>query len=442
MDYLFLDEKGTQNTIKALEDKELYNDSQKIQLGTDKMKTFVSSVIKISGENIEKLEKEYTVIEQNYLNERQQSQKNIDEVKGALILKRNFEYGAASMNKNAIAFYSELLDILKTYQVQHHFFAVNKIPLAIDKRFKDWILSIAEKTRQPLANVVLYSLSKYASIEDSEKVIKALFNREVSDKEVLELIISDISNFILKYDRPTKNRLTIQIANYKDLLDVFNNFKDTLISKSYEDCKFITFNWKKAIFNIDLWLIELNLDRNNLKLRLDNGIESNHFEELNLLEVQEGLDSKMYTGLRVADVLIVFIGGYISKMSEKIMYNKEKPFDSQYLPVEFFQLKKEQFELLIKINDYLFNTGLQYSYTNDLYFDDTEVFKTFLEYLDTFSSFEEFKAIDINSHPLEHFKMQAVVAQKKYEEMVHNEFYAMSISGSLKKAITSGLVRP
>lgn len=105
-------------------------------------------------------------------------------------------------------------------------------------------------------------------------------------------------------------------------------------------------------------------------------------------------------------------------------------------------MKKEQFELLIKLKDYLFNTRLQYSYTNDLYFDDTEVFKTFLEYLGTFSSFEEFKAINFNSHSLEHFKMLAVVAQKKYEEMVQNEFCAISISGSLKKAITSGLVRP
>lgn len=442
MDYLFLDEKGTQNTIKALEDKELYNDSQKIQLGTDKMKTFVSSVIKISGENIEKLEKEYTGIEQNYLNERQQSQKNIDEVKGALILKRNFEYGAASMNKNAIAFYSELLDILKTYQVQHHFFAVNKIPLAIDKRFKDWILSIAEKTRQPLANVVLYSLSKYASIEASEKVIKALFNREVSDEEVLGLIINDIKAFILKYDKPTSNRLTIQIENYKFLLEIFNCFKDILISNSYEDAKFITFNWKKAVFTIDLWLIELQLDRSNLKLMLDNGIESKHFEELNLLEVQEGLDSKIYTGLRIADVLIVFIGGYISKMSEKTMYNKEQPYEVQYLPIEFFQLNKEQFELLIKINDYFFNTELQYSYTNDLYFDDTEIFKTFLEYLGTFSSFEEFKVIELNSHPLEHFKMLVVVAQKKYAEMNYNELFAINSSGSLKKAIMSGLARP
>ena len=233
MDYLFLDEKGTQNTIKALDDKELYSDSQKIQLGTDNMKTFVSSVVKISGENIEGLEKEYTVVEQNYLNERQQSQKIIDEVKGALILKRNFEYGAASMNKKAIAFYSELLDLLKKYQVQHHLFAVNKIPLAIDKRFKDWILSIAEKTKQPFANIILYSLSKYASIEASEKVIKALFNREVSDEEVLGLIINDIKAFILKYDQPTPNRLTIQIANYKSLLEIFNRFKDVLISKSY-----------------------------------------------------------------------------------------------------------------------------------------------------------------------------------------------------------------
>jgi len=67
---------------------------------------------------------------------------------------------------------------------------------------------------------------------------------------------------------------------------------------------------------------------------------------------------------------------------------------------------------------------------------------TFLEYLNTFSSFQEFKAIKLNSHSLEHFKMLTVVAQKKYEEMVHNEFCAISISGSLKKAITSGLVRP
>lgn len=442
MDYLFLDEKGTQNTIKALDDKDMYSDSQKIQLGSDNMKTFVSSVVKISSGNIGGLEQEYSIVEQNYLNERQQSQKIIDEVKGALILKRKFEYGAASMNKKGIAFYSELLDLLKKYQVQHHFFAINKIPLAIDRRFKDWILSIAEKQQKPVANTILYSLSKYVSIEASEKVIKALFNREVSDEEVLDLITNDIKAFILKYDKQTSNRLTIQIASYKCLLEIFNCFKDTLISKSYEDSKFITFNWKKAVFTIDLWLIELQLDRSNLKLRLDNGIDSKHFDELNLLEVQEGLDSKMYPGLRIADVLIVFIGGYISKMSEKTMYNKEQPFESQYLPVKFFQLSKEQFELLIKIKDYLFNTGLQYSYTNDLYFDDTEIFKTFLEYLDSFSSFEEFKAIKLNSHPLEHFKMLAVVSQRKYREMNYNELCAISFSGSLKKAITSGLVRP
>lgn len=124
-------------------------------------------------------------------------------------------------------------------------------------------------------------------------MIKALFNREVSDEEVLGLIINDIKAFILKYDKPTPNRLTIQIANYKSLLEIFNCFKDVLISKSYEDSKFITFNWKKAVFTIDLWLIELQIDRSNLKLRLDNGIDSKYFEELNLLEVQEGLDCIM-----------------------------------------------------------------------------------------------------------------------------------------------------
>lgn len=90
----------------------------------------------------------------------------------------------------------------------------------------------------------------------------------------------------------------------------------------------------------------------------------------------------------------------------------------------------------------MFNTGLKYSYINDLYFDDTEVFKSFLEYLETFSSFEEFKAINLNSHPLEHFKMLAVTVQEKYMEMNQNELYAIRISGSFKKAIKSGLVRP
>lgn len=57
MEYLYMDEKGTQETIKALGNSKMpYTDEQKIELCTDNMKDFIATVVKISDIYLENVE--------------------------------------------------------------------------------------------------------------------------------------------------------------------------------------------------------------------------------------------------------------------------------------------------------------------------------------------------------------------------------------------------
>ncbi len=444
MEYLYMDEKGTQETIKALGNSKMpYTDEQKIELGTDNMKDFIATVVKISDIYLENVEFRYSNLEEEYKATSQKFKNGDGELKGSDILKKN-KYGIASLNTKNIKFYDDLVDILIENKILTHVFAVNKIGLVIDKRFTDWILKLGEKGYLQSIYIFKYVLIKYVENEASKEVIQSLFDKDISNNKVLYLILKDLKEFINKHGKKIRfrDRMQVQLQSYNELKILIEKYKIYLIDEDFknESDKFIKLDWNKAVFSIDLWLNDLNMDRGDIELSLDDGIKKTPFDKLRLAKIHEGLDSENNVGLRIADVLVVLIGNCISKLTLDMKYDKNEPYKQKLLSEEWFDLNREQFNLVKKLNKYLFIT--RYSFTNDLYFDDSLVFNTYLGCIAQYDNFEDFKKVELANHSKNHMNIFAEKGKEKYNAMVKDELLIKGKFGSVREGILQGSVRP
>jgi len=185
MDYLYIDEKGPQETIRV---SNPYNEDKKIKLGNDNMHVYVADVIKINKDSLSIIEENYKLLEKQYI-----ASRNFDkELKGKDILDRNFKFGIASMKNRELDFYNSLIGLLLENQVDNLLLSINKMSLVADKRLTDWILELEKKRFIESAWLLKYSLVKYLEIEASASVILSIFDPNKSNREVLTEIQKDL----------------------------------------------------------------------------------------------------------------------------------------------------------------------------------------------------------------------------------------------------------
>ena len=75
MKFLFIDEKGPQNSYKITNP---FNKREKLSYGTDKMHSYVANVIQINEEDYMSIENEYEKIVAEYLNSRTQLRDSLE----------------------------------------------------------------------------------------------------------------------------------------------------------------------------------------------------------------------------------------------------------------------------------------------------------------------------------------------------------------------------
>lgn len=433
MTYLYIDEKGPQETIRA---SNPYNEEKKIRLGNDNMYVYVADVIKISKDNLSIIEENYKLLEQKYI-----ASRNFDkELKGKDILGKNFKFGIASMKNREIDFYNSLIDILLENQVDNLLLSINKMSLVADNRLTHWILELEKKRFIESAWLLKYSLVKYLEIEASASVILSIFDSNKSNKEVLTEIQKDLEAFIEK--NKNINRMRGQILEYKKLIQIIKTNKHLISTSSFEE---VSFDWEKFSFDIDLWMTEMSLDTKfqiqSTELILDEGIPLQPFAKFDFLSVKEEEDSVNHVGLRISDVLIVFMGKMISKLANDVRYDKNKPDERKLLSKYWFALDEVQFKLLKKMKDYFFPDNSIYCFVVDVYFDDAALLQTYFEYVSTYESFDSYKA-QAENHVDNHFKHFIEVINSKWALAVRNEKVIRKEHGSMIDAIEAQILRP
>lgn len=436
MEYIYIDEKGPQETFRITEP---FDKENKLAYGTDNMHTFVANAVKIPEHLIIDLKREYQIIEKEYLGTRQF--KEGTELKGSMLLRKNFEFGVASLKKNESFFYSRLFYILNEYNIDNLLFSISKMSLVINSRLREWILDTSSKFN--VSGMLLkYILTKYATVEASENVVNALFDKKHTDiNRLLNIIKKDMKNII--FENKENSRMKNQLKSYQQIIYIINKTKDW---KNLEPDIEANFNWDKVIFKMELWLLENKQTNNttpkNIKLILDQGIPKEPFEELEFNSILEDAKSEKEFGIRISDVLVAISGSYISVLSSDVKYDFNNPSKTKRLNPSFFKLDNLQFKLINQMKDFFLKENKTYVYGVDTYFDDGVLFESFLRYISEYESFEQYNSIKIEEHIEKHWLQLSTMMGERYQLMQELESLAKGTYGSLKSAIEMGILHP
>ncbi|UTX64182.1 hypothetical protein [Streptococcus constellatus] len=442
MKYLFMDEKGPQNSFKITKPFDKVN---KLAYADDDMHSYVANVIQIEKTVYGSIEKEYCQIVGNYLSTRKQLQQSLKgknkELKGLDLLKTNFEYGIASMKDNEVQFYVYLFRMLNRYDVGNLMFMISKMSIITSSRLTNFFYFLDEKTEfSPL--IAKYVLTKYAEIEASKKVIEALLNKSLPTRPLLKLIKEDLKRII--NNNQGNKRMIQQLEVYRQLIDaidrVINNHKVKLIEPTLS----LNFDWNKVKWAFDLWMSEqsvLNQDT-KMTLFLDEGIPRNIFKKLDFENVVENCNSRDYVGLQITDMIVVLVGKLVSQITSNSRYDFDKPAQRVLLNEKYFDLNEQQYNLVVELNKFLLSKETKYHFVNDAYFDESLAFQNYIGYIASFEDFGQYQEVTLNDHVEQYFRNIIKFANMKYNESNLNILMAKSRYGSLKKSIEIDQSRP
>lgn len=435
MKFLFMDEKGPQNSFKI---SKPFNKREKLSYGTDTMHSYVANVIQINEEDYKSIENEYTKIVEEYLNSRTQLRDSLQnkgrELKGADLLKNSFNFGIASMSERELDFYINLLDLLLKYDVHNLLFMISKMSIITSSRLQNYFYYIDSRIS---SFIVKYIITKYAEIEASEEVIKAFLDKNVSTYYLLKLIRQDMRSIV--QNNKNNSRMFSQIYIYRQIIEVINDtLKDS--AKLEEPELSLSFDWLQVKWAFDLWITESIKDY--ITLFLDAGIPKDIFRDLKISKIKDNCDSKEHIGLQITDMIVVIIGKLISLINKDVMYDFENPKKRVLLDKKYFELNEKQFDLVKKLYDYILNGKGHYHFINDTYFDESLLLQSYLEYILSYETYDNYIKFEKTNHPEMHLKRYMNIADNKFSDVNDYENIRKNKFGTIKEAIESGLLRP
>ena len=441
MKLLFMDEKGPQNSFKI---SRPFNKTNKLSYANDNMHSYVANVIQIDELDYIHIQRKYHEIVEEYLSNRTQLKESLaksgKELKGLDLLKSNFEYGIASMKKNEVKFYMDLLDMLLEYNVENLLFMISKMSTITSSRLINFLYFLDSEDICS-AYIAKYVVTKYAEIEASEEVIEALLDKSFSTKKILELIQNDMIN-ICRMNLGNV-RMSRQIYIYNQLIKVISlvlNCGTELAEPKLS----LSFDWYKVKWAFDLWLTEQYPIETKTKLRLflDEGIPQDIFTGLDFYQIDGDCNSRDHIGLQITDMIVVLIGKLVSQLNSRIKYNFEMPAQRILLCDDYFNLSEEQFVFIKKLQQFVLAREGQYHFINDAYFDDSVLLETYFRYISSYDTFEAYNKEEMKRHSKLHMADFIESSEMKFKEGVNNEALVKKFYGNIKVAVEAGMIRP
>lgn len=441
MKLLFMDEKGPQNSFKI---SSPFNKTDKLSYANDKMHSYVANVIQIDELDYMNIERMYQAIVAEYLSNRPQLRESLEkkgkELKGLDLLKSNFEYGIASMKKNEVKFYIDLLDLLLEYNVENLLFLVSKMSIITSSRLINFLYFLDSETVFS-AFIFKYVVTKYAEVEASEEVVKALLDKSLSTKKILELIRNDMITISRK--NLGNARMSRQIGIYNQVImaiDLVLNYRTELTEPDLD----LSFDWTKVKWAFDLWMTEQRSSgsENQYRLFLDEGIPQDTFNSIDFYQVDGDCNSRDYIGLQITDMIVVLVGKLVSQLNSNTKYDFEKPDQRVLLCGEYYNLSEEQFNLIKKIQQFILARKGQYHFINDAYFDDSVLLETYIGYISSYDIFENFNKVGFKRHSELHMENFIRISDMKFREGVKTEALAKESYGTIKAAVEAEMFRP
>lgn len=436
MDYIYFDEKGPQGQFNI---SRPFKWEQKLAYASDNMHSYVGNCFFVSQNDLNSIESGYKMLEKEYISDKNKT----IELKGSIILKQQFEFGVASMKNKSTIFYSRLFDLLMKFKTNNLLFSISKISILIDSKLSNWIYFVDEINSEVDARILKYIITKYMEIEAPEHVIKVLTSPNSSPYFLLKTIRKDMKKIII--ENKSNERMSRQLNSYSEIIQLINDTINLKTSNSSIQFNSMKFDWRKVTFAFDLWLSEQTFLKKstpeNINLILDRGIPELPFKSFNLKKISSDCKSNEIIGLRIADVLVALAGGYITALRKYSLHDPEKKSETKRLPKEFFELSKDQFELIKKIYKFYFNGG-KYNFIVDTFFDAEVVFESFIFYVNQYLTIDEYNKVSTEKHIENQWKENYENGKDRFNQMMDSSIIIREEYGSVKNAVECGQLRP
>lgn len=439
MDYLFMDEKGPQDTFVI---SSPFNKEEKLKNANDRMHSYVADVIKISETAYKDIETKYLLLEEELREKRPQ----IREIKGEKILKKkNFEYGVASLHddKFTFQFIKKFFEILVSHidEIDNLLLEVGKMSIVVDSRFNEWILN-ANEAKGAGTFLLKYTLTKYMENEAPEVVIKNLLDKSVPLEELLLSIQDNMREIITSNNR--NPRMAMQVAAYRDIIRFIDSTIKGEISLEESDID-AKFNWEKVAWALDLMLLEIDKKEQGNDERifyLDEGIPADVFQKFNFREIKEEEKSDQVVGIRIVDLLVIIAGKYISGLFLDSKHDHVDSYKIHRLSSKWFEISSKQFDLIKLMKRIYFPRGRTFSVNIDTYFDDMLLFQSYIEYISSCQSYLKYNLLDSKQHSEKFFVEYSSRSTHTFDESVKSDLVCQREFGSVRNAINMGLRKP
>ncbi|MEK1418968.1 hypothetical protein HCZ06_06795 [Limosilactobacillus fermentum] len=406
---IYFDEKGPQESFKTNHPKHgfKFSDLDKLKYGDDRMHNYLGVGIAIRKSCYEEVSTRIVQLEDEYRANRPQLKDK--ELKGANILKSNFEYGIQGMGEKSVDFYLNLLKIINEYEIIPCIYSVNKISLITSAKLRNWIISVANsfnKSNFPngmiIPSAIKFDLTNFYAIEGSEEMISLLTNNESTVKEVLDQTKIEVNKFIDAHS--SYERSFEEIGQYSFIVNLIDHYHDNDV----DVYRAPVFDWNYAINLVKGWINEFELG--NSYIYLDNGIPKNEFERLINNEVIPDQNSKNIPGIRIADYIAVLVGKLQQVVIDNFRYDHSQPWKLKYLDPNMFNLSKDQFKLASELFSLLDNHEGRSVVRMDTYLKDMGALMSYLAYISEWKDYDEFDNVSKEEHQVkENDKVLAIL---------------------------------
>ena len=334
------------------------------------------------------------------------------ELKSEIIGKKNYQYGIRTFNKNAIALYSELFELLSNWNYVLQINVISKVELLIRCALQSVTFPIwANK------NAFIYSLTKLIIVHKPRQLLEAI--KAVANGGEGVLFRDTLLETLKALTEASKD-----VPRKKHSVSAFQEMRYIIESITFA----ADFNPKTDfIYKINFdglcnLLNELHIKEKDIKITIDK--EENTFkaaENYKFGKVKQG-QSNASIQLRLSDLLGGFIGRMIYAMKHDEATKEKDLTDYRDIDLEdikkkrllspkWFELKEDHYNMYKLIYNAMIVQHEHYWTTS--YNDDTICFYSLIRHVASYPSYEQFSVVSPELHA-EYFNSRAVAELSDY----------------------------
>lgn len=324
---------------------------------------FISVIVGWLSEDEDRIKDRYLGFETKY-----EFRKVNGELKSQTMKARDLRLGFASLNKNTVGFYDDLISLYDE-NIIIYLSVASKIEHIINQLLRDYHNNALVNT-----NYMKYSIIKTINVYRPQKLIEAIYSKP-------QVFIDELRSFLKNQIAQNQTDIVLKEREnqaYKEILMILD---DAERLESLEWTYFTPFDGFRKL------LIEMNIE--DYQLIIDRDGDGSHTLNTALYEGLQNVsekDSKDYVGIRIADMLAGLISKLMQSLKLALTNNyKAGEIKKTLLDSGWFSLNQKQLDLYKKLYRVICeNNNYWYQIYSGIYSDDLVSFVALLQFMNHF----------------------------------------------------------